>query len=267
MGSLTWTPFYSHFCKAASPSNDITMTGWLMQRVIVVNYLKKNGCGTANILRHFSSTQKCHGGDPSDIHPPTLDHGGEKCYYPHRDVTIGNREIVGFGINGKSIYQDDVHVPFPSIRFKERTNVKLLEKEKGDWKKLTIEEKKDLYRQTFGNTFAEINTPIHHQGADLGKGIWLTVGIIYGYIIFYLWLYKPNRGKAPPDSPWNTDEWLAANVQKMLDLENQPITGIASCWDYEKEGWKAGRPQAFRNPMMFQGNELNSYMGWDYNPF
>merc|ERR1711936_1221468 len=202
-----------HFCKAASPSNDITMTGWLMQRVIVVNYLKKNGCGTANILRHFSSTQKCHGGDPSDIHPPTLDHGGEKCYYPHRDVTIGNREIVGFGINGKSIYQDDVHVPFPSIRFKERTNVKLLEKEKGDWKKLTIEEKKDLYRQTFGNT------------------------------LFYLWLYKPNRGKAPPDSPWNTDEWLAANVQKMLDLENQPITGIASCWDYEKEGWKAGRPQ------------------------
>ena len=163
------------------------MTGWLMQRVIVVNYLKKNGCGTANILRHFSSTQKCHGGDPSDIHPPTLDHGGEKCYYPHRDVTIGNREIVGFGINGKSIYQDDVHVPFPSIRFKERTNVKLLEKEKGDWKKLTIEEKKDLYRQTFGNTFAEINTPIHHQGADLGKGIWLTVGIIYGYILFYLW--------------------------------------------------------------------------------
>ena len=169
------------------PSYDITMTGWLMQRVIVVNYLKKNGCGTANILRHFSSTQKCHGGDPSDIHPPTLDHGGEKCYYPHRDVTIGNREIVGFGINGKSIYQDDVHVPFPSIRFKERTNVKLLEKEKGDWKKLTIEEKKDLYRQTFGNTFAEINTPIHHQGADLGKGIWLTVGIIYGYILFYLW--------------------------------------------------------------------------------
>merc|ERR1712209_211207 len=96
--------------------------------------------------------------------------------------------------------------------------------------------------------------------------IWLTVGIIYGYIIFYLWLYKPNRGKAPPDSPWNTDEWLAANVQKMLDLENQPITGIASCWDYEKEGWKTGRPQAFRNPMLFQGIELNSYMGWDYNP-
>ena len=80
-------------------------------------------------------------------------------------------------------------------------------------------------------------------------------------------VYKPNRGKAPPDSPWNTDEWLAANVQKMLDLENQPITGIASCWDYEKEGWKTGRPQAFRNPMLFQGNELNSYMGWDYNPF
>jgi len=241
------------------------MTGWLMQRVIVVNYLKKNGCGGANILRHFSSSQKCLGGDPSDLHMP--DHGGEKQIYPHKDVNIGNREIVGFGINGKSIYSDDVHVPFPSIRFQERTNLKLLEKEKGDWKKLTIEEKKALYRQTFCNTFAEINEPIHHQGATIGQGIWATVFIIYGYVAFYVWLYREDRGKAPPDSPWNTDEWLAANVQKMLDMENQPITGIASCWDYEKGGWKKGRPQAFRDPMWVQGNELNSYMGWDYNPF
>jgi len=243
------------------------MTGWLMQRVIVVNYLKKNGCGSANLMRHFSSSQKCLGGghDPGDL--PVPDHGGEKCFYPHKDVNIGNREIVGFGINGKTIYHDDVHVPFPSIRFKERTNLKLLEKEKGDWKKLTPEEKKELYRTTFCNTFSEINTPIHHQGASFGLGLWITVLICYGYVGFYVWLYRADRGKAPPDSPWNTDEWLAANVQKMIDMENQPITGIASCWDYEREGWKAGRPQAFRNPMFVQGNELNSYMGWDYNPF
>ena len=163
------------------------MTGWLMQRVIIVNYLNKNGCGAANILRHFSSSQKFLGGDPSDIHPPFLDHGGEKCYYPHRDVNIGKREIVGFGINGKRIYQDDVHVPFPAIRFKERNDLKLLEKEKGDWKKLTIEEKKELYRQSYGSTFAEINAPIHHQGASLGQGIWATVLICYGYVVFYVW--------------------------------------------------------------------------------
>ena len=91
--------------------------------------------------------------------------------------------------------------------------------------------------------------------------------MLFHNVLPFFSVYKPNRGKAPPDSPWNQDDWLAANVQKMIDIENQPITGIASCWDYEKEGWKAGRPQAFRNPMMFQGNELNSYMGWEYNPF
>ena len=90
--------------------------------------------------------------------------------------------------------------------------------------------------------------------------------LFHNFLPFFS-VYKPNRGKAPPDSPWNQDDWLAANVQKMIDIENQPITGIASCWDYEKEGWKAGRPQAFRNPMFMQGNELNSYMGWEYNPF
>jgi len=241
------------------------MTGWLMQRVIVVNYLKKNG---ANTLRQFSSSQKFLGGgahDPGDLHIP--DHGGEKCIYPHKATNIGNREIVGFGINGQTIYHDDVHVPFPSIRFKERTNLKLLDKEKGDWKKLTVEEKKELYRTTFCNTLAEINEPIHHQGRTFGEGLWLTVLIIYGYVGFYVWLYRGDRGKAPPNSPWNDDDWLAANVQKMLDMENQPITGIASCWDYERGGWKKGKPQAFRDPMLVQGNEFNSWMGWEYNPF
>merc|ERR1719211_134677 len=133
-----------------------------------------------------------------------------------------------------------------------------------DWKKLTVEEKKELYRTTFCNTLAEINEPIHHQGRTFGEGLWLTVLIIYGYVGFYVWLYRGDRGKAPPDSPWNDDDWLAANVQKMLDMENQPITGIASCWDYERGGWKKGKPQAFRDPMLIQGNEFNSWMGWQY---
>ena len=66
-------------------------------------------------------------------------------------------------------------------------------------------------------------------------------------------MYRGDRGKAPPNSPWNDDDWLAANVQKMIDMENQPITGIASCWDYERGGWKKGKPQGFRDPMFIQG--------------
>ena len=34
-------------------------------------------------------------------------------------VDIGKREVVGFGMNGEENYIDDVHFPFPAIRFKE----------------------------------------------------------------------------------------------------------------------------------------------------
>ena len=84
-------------------------------------------------MRHFSSSQNFLAGDPSDIiHPSFLDHGGEKCFYPHSDVNIGSREIVRFGLNGKALYRDDVHMP--SNRFKEINDLNLLEKVKGDWK-------------------------------------------------------------------------------------------------------------------------------------
>lgn len=61
---------------------------------------------------------------------------------------IGNREIVGFGLNGQPVYIDAHDFPFPAIRWKEPTSEinALREKEKGDWNALTCEEKKALYR-------------------------------------------------------------------------------------------------------------------------
>ena len=59
--------------------------------------------------------------------------------------------------------------PFPAIRFQEDTPevLKLREKEKGDWKKMTVAEKKQLYRASFCLTFAEF------KGQNMGewKGI------------------------------------------------------------------------------------------------
>ena len=59
--------------------------------------------------------------------------------------------------------------PFPAIRFQEDTPeiLKLREKEKGDWKKMTVAEKKQLYRASFCLTFAEF------KGKSMGewKGI------------------------------------------------------------------------------------------------
>ena len=36
-------------------------------------------------------------------------------------VDIGKREVVGHGMTGEEVYVEDVHCPFPAIRFKEDT--------------------------------------------------------------------------------------------------------------------------------------------------
>ena len=56
----------------------------------------------------------------------------------------GNRDVVGWGFNGTASYVDREEYPMPAVRFKENTPdvMALREKEKGDWKSLTLEEKK-----------------------------------------------------------------------------------------------------------------------------
>jgi cytochrome c oxidase subunit 4 len=58
----------------------------------------------------------------------------------------------------------------------------LREKEKGDWRKLTLEEKKALYRSSFCLTFSEINAPSGEWKSIIGLacvfmsiGIWLVI--------------------------------------------------------------------------------------------
>jgi hypothetical protein len=57
---------------------------------------------------------------------------------------IGNREIVGYGLKGKPEYFDLVMFPCPSIRWEADTPeiVELKKKEQGDWKQLSVAEKK-----------------------------------------------------------------------------------------------------------------------------
>ena len=51
---------------------------------------------------------------------------------------------MGFGVNGDAIYEDMIEFPCPAVRFRENSAeiMALREKEKGDWHKLTLEEKK-----------------------------------------------------------------------------------------------------------------------------
>lgn len=138
---------------------------------------------------------------------------------------IGNREVVGYGYNGEPTYLDRVDFPCPAIRWKENTSdvmvrkeddseiifykslfgyncqtamcsfffcQALREKEKGDWKKLSIEEKKALYRASFRQTFSEMEAPTGEWKGIIGlscilisTGIWLYLYFkVFGMFLF-----------------------------------------------------------------------------------
>lgn len=62
----------------------------------------------------------------------------------------------------------------------------LREKEKGDWKKLSIEEKKALYRASFCQTFSEMQAPTGEWKSIVGialvvcsLGVWMFMALKY----------------------------------------------------------------------------------------
>ncbi|XP_066951434.1 cytochrome c oxidase subunit 4 isoform 1, mitochondrial-like [Macrobrachium rosenbergii] len=146
---------------------------------------------------------------------------------------IGAREVVGFGFNGSKCYVDRVDFPMPAIRFKENTpDVQALrEKEKGDWSKLTIEEKKALYRASFCQTFAEMKAPNGEWKSVMGAALIASSLAVWLYLWMKLFVYSPM-----PDT--FTPEKQAAQLQRMIDLRGNPVEGISSHWDYEKGDWK-----------------------------
>merc|ERR1719427_2400365 len=109
-------------------------------------------------------------------------------------VDIGSREIVGYGANGEVTYIDSVMAPFPAIRLKEQ----------GDWKKLTTEEKKALYRASFCQTLAEVEAPTG-EGKSIAGCVLVAVSIgIWGYF----WMKSVVYGELP-DSITNDEKQKA----------------------------------------------------------
>merc|ERR1712131_272970 len=153
---------------------------------------------------------------------------------PLTKVNIGKREVVGYGGNGEATYIDSVMHPFPAIRFKEDAGdvAKLREKEKGDWKKLTVAEKKALYRASFTQTLAEVEAPTGEWKSILGVVlIGVSIGI-WGYIWMKTVVYPPL-----PETITN-EEKQKAQIERMIALRVNPIEGFASNYDYEKGKWK-----------------------------
>jgi len=146
---------------------------------------------------------------------------------------IGSREVVGWGTNGEATYFDVLVAPFPAIRWREDTpEIKALkDKEKGDWKKLSIEDKKALYRASFCQTFAEMEAP---------TGQWKSIiGVALGGISLGIWIYILIKLFVYPPLPESfTLENRQALLKRMIDLRVDPVEGLASKWDYEKGTWK-----------------------------
>ncbi|KAK0079078.1 hypothetical protein PV326_008938, partial [Microctonus aethiopoides] len=140
---------------------------------------------------------------------------------PPINFKYGNREIVGYGMNGEAAYMDLEDFPMPAIRFKETTpDIQVVKnKEKGDWKKLSIEEKKILYRASFCQTFAEINAP---------TGEWKSIaGVVFFGLGISLWMYMFCKHYIYPPLPSSfSEEAQLAQLERMKLLNVNPIWGL-----------------------------------------
>jgi len=143
------------------------------------------------------------------------------------------REHVAYFLNGEPMYSDRLDMPFPAIRFR-KMNAEykaLREKEKGDWKNLSLEEKKKLYRFTFRATLAEFDHPTGHWKVITGivlLACTLTMGIM---TLVKRWAMKG-------DLWYLSEEAKNKQLEMMIRLYSDPVTGVASKWDYDKNVWK-----------------------------
>lgn len=121
----------------------------------------------------------------------------------------------------------------PAIRYKESTpDIQMLrEKEKGDWGKLTLEEKKALYRASFCQTFAEMKAPTGEWKSIVGIVLIVSSMSVWIYLWMKLYVYSPLPETLDKDR-------MEAQLKRMIDLRANPIEGVSSKWDYEKGDWK-----------------------------
>jgi cytochrome c oxidase subunit 4 len=143
------------------------------------------------------------------------------------------REVVGHGVSGEPVYQDRLDYWYPAIRFRvdDETSKALREKEKGDWKNLSADEKKLLYRYSYRQTLAEFEAP---------TGYWKVITSVVFFVVSCATFYAIflNRYVYPKLPPTFDNEYKEAAIERQLVLEKGQFLGPARYYDYENNRWK-----------------------------
>ncbi|XP_072267914.1 cytochrome c oxidase subunit 4 isoform 1, mitochondrial-like [Pyxicephalus adspersus] len=135
----------------------------------------------------------------------------------------------------KPKYFNSRAIPLPDVPFvSELTSQQkaLKEKEAGSWTQLTNEEKLALYRISFDQSYEEMKKGSPNE--------WKTiVGAVFYFVAFSglcLWWYREYVYFPIPHTL--SEDWIAMQTKRMLDMRINPVTGLSSHWDYEKNEWK-----------------------------
>uniref|UniRef100_A0A2K5WGK0 Cytochrome c oxidase subunit 4 n=3 Tax=Macaca fascicularis TaxID=9541 RepID=A0A2K5WGK0_MACFA len=135
-------------------------------------------------------------------------------------------------------YVDRRDYPLPDVAHVKHLSASqkaLKEKEKASWSSLSMDEKVELYRIKFKESFAEMNRRSNEWKTVVGTAMFF-IGITALVVMWEkLYVYGP--------LPQTFDkEWVAMQTKRMLDMKVNPIQGLASKWDYEKNEWKKLSP-------------------------
>jgi cytochrome c oxidase subunit 4 len=119
------------------------------------------------------------------------------------------------------------------------------QKEEGDWKLLSNDEKKLLYRYSFRQTLAEFESPKGYWKPILAVCFFIaTCATLYATFLnrfgesFKLYINRPLVSVYPPLPPTFQNEWKEAAMERLLVLGKGKFLGPPAHYDYEKNRWK-----------------------------
>ncbi|XP_055992977.1 cytochrome c oxidase subunit 4 isoform 1, mitochondrial [Sorex fumeus] len=132
------------------------------------------------------------------------------------------------------IYVDRRDYPLPDVAHVKSLSASqkaLKEKEKAAWSSLSTEEKVELYRLKFNETFAEMNQGSNEWKTVVGGALFF-IGITALVLIwekFYVYGPIPHTFE---------EDWVAMQTKRMLDMKVAPVQGFSAKWDYDRNKWK-----------------------------